>query len=131
MTKIKEFLVAFGPGAHLVSCATWHREANGAAYAAYTVDVAVANGAGRFVARAVLQETGDPLWSSYEDEDGWWNGEGGTAADACCRELEQVDWGDTPVEQFESTDGSLLPWEDDYTSGFIGGVSSHRKGRKW
>ena len=128
---IKDFLQAFGPGAHLFADALWVREANGCAFAHIRVDVSVIDGRGRVVARAVDAHTESCLFVSYDEEDAWWRGEGGRAADARCAELDQEDWGDTPVSWFEATDCGLLPWEEGISDEYVGGIESLNKGRSW
>lgn len=127
--KIKDFLQAFGPGAHLFADAMWVREASGCAFARVRVDAAVVDGTGRVVARAIDAHVEDILFVGYDEEDEWWRGEGGRAASERCNELDREDWGDTPAEWFEATDGGLLPWEE--ADDWVGGVMSVHKGRKW
>lgn len=126
--EIKDFLQAFGPGAHLFADAGWLREANGCAFARIRVDVSVIDGRGRVVARAFDAHVEDGFFVSYDEEDAWWRGEGGRAADARCCELDQEDWGDTPVDWFEATDDGL-PWEE--VDDLVSGAMSVHKGRKW
>ena len=78
--EIKDFLQAFGPGAHLFADAGWLREANGCAFAHIRVDVSVIDGRGRVVARAFDAHVEDDFFVSYDEEDTWWRGEGGRAA---------------------------------------------------
>ena len=136
---IKDVIQAFGPGAHLFADAAWRREANGCAYADIRVCVSVIDGTGRVVARAVDAYTENILFVSYDEEDTWWHGhhgvrgsgKGGRAAAARCRELEQEDWGGTPANWFDSLDGSLLPWEDELSDGYVGGTVPLSKGHRW
>ena len=136
---IKDFLQAFGPGAHLFADSLWVREARGCAFARIRVDVAVIDGRGHVVARAVDAYVEETLFVSYDEEDTWWHGhhgvrgsgKGSRAAAARCRELEQEDWGDTPVNWFDSLDGSLLPWEEELSDEYVGGLESLSKGRGW
>ena len=128
---IKDLLQAFGPGAHLFADAMWVREASGCAFARIRVDVAVVDGRGHVVARAIDAHTEDILFVSYDEEDNWWRGEGGRAADKRCEELDHEDWGDTPAAWFEAAEGGLLPWEDGISDGYVGGISSIHKGRGW
>ena len=137
---IRDFLQAFGPGAHIEAAATWRREARGCAFARISVDVEIVDGRGRVAARATDAHVEETLFVGYDEEDDWWHGhqgvrgcgEGGRAAAARCRELEQEDWGDTPISWFEpSEDGTLLPWEEELSDVLVGGLSSMRKGRGW
>ena len=128
---IKDFIQAFGPGAHIFADSLWVREANGCAFARIRVDVSIVDGRGRVVARATDVYTEDILFVSYDEEDAWWRGEGGLAAKKRCGELDREDWGDTPAKWFESVDGSPLPWEEDFSDGYVGGNVSLSKGHKW
>lgn len=129
--KIKDFLQAFGPGAHLFADAMWVREANGCAFARVRVDVSIVDGRGRVMARAIDAHVEDILFVSYDEEDAWWRGEGGRAARERCEELDKADWGDTQIRLFDADDGSLLPWEEELSDGYVGGIASIHKGRKW